>query len=877
MKTLTSKVMLIVLCGLILALGIPLNQTTQANEPPGGSSISSDSSTYKDQPMPLTPTDLTASATNLPQDSAASTKLAQQEWTYDVTVTITAPTTGWGKVEIFTNQKSDLVLTSLSALPPSLSPEESFLNIEQLEIKDQWGNDVTWTTTLRFWGHPYFDFHLNEASEPPYFISYRVDFNRFIEEFGEYRAYCSDIYALFAAANAILLPKDEVQNVQYVENPFQVNLNFQLPAGWEAWVPAPRSNGGFRMGITNLFLATIGLGSLDKVNVFSQVIDGTDYSLIVPQRDLSETPIRLSSFFTFVAEQNRCLGPILSPHYTYFLDPPGYSINPLSPFGASINSAWTDEHLLKHEEGYHEVGHAWAAYVSYASPGTPGLWGTEGINIFYQQRSAMWPRSSTFAEMRNYYLPSQPPYDYNLTVLQKQIVQNCNGWLEFLAKEGIPLAPMENIGYKFRDASSLFALFFSAIDAATQHQGDLDSLFQFLRYIQPKDSTGLAYYTVEDLQVAMETLTASSWASFFDSYIYGTLPYPKELICRDSDGDGLWDTSERQIGTDLSLPDSDGDGLTDFQELVNLTDPLNPDTDFDGLNDGLEFWGIGEGIKIDGESTDWESYSMLPVATDPQGDSTGGQGTDIKELYAARDEESDWIAFLLTVHDPPAANSPSPFHFYFCTDLDSSTEYVAEVTASGARLIDYATGLEVKVDRLKGYVGEFVELVLPLDSIGNPAKILVAPIAVASPQAFDYFGNWWVELEISKLPRVKMSSISLPNNPDTDGGGESDGSEYAAGRNPGDPSDDIGDNVAPFIQVFFPLSGFIMEGNSFVAVGTAWDNKGVERVEWRMDSGNWHLATGTNTWWAEIGPISPGLHRLETRAKDTAGNYSVPG
>lgn len=57
----------------------------------------------------------------------------------------------------------------------------------------------------------------------------------------------------------------------------------------------------------------------------------------------------------------------------------------------------------------------------------------------------------------------------------------------------------------------------------------------------------------------------------------------------DSDGDGLSDDLECQIGTDPQNPDSDGDGLLDGEEYLQYkTDPLNPDTDFDLLKDGEE-------------------------------------------------------------------------------------------------------------------------------------------------------------------------------------------------------------------------------------------------------------------------------------------------
>lgn len=57
----------------------------------------------------------------------------------------------------------------------------------------------------------------------------------------------------------------------------------------------------------------------------------------------------------------------------------------------------------------------------------------------------------------------------------------------------------------------------------------------------------------------------------------------------DSDGDGLLDKEEAQIGTDPFNPDTDGDGLSDGEEVKkHHTDPLNPDTDWDALKDGAE-------------------------------------------------------------------------------------------------------------------------------------------------------------------------------------------------------------------------------------------------------------------------------------------------
>lgn len=76
----------------------------------------------------------------------------------------------------------------------------------------------------------------------------------------------------------------------------------------------------------------------------------------------------------------------------------------------------------------------------------------------------------------------------------------------------------------------------------------------------------------------------------------------------DSDGDGLTNKEERQLGTDPRNPDTDGDGLTDGAEVrTHATDPLNHDTDGDGLTDGNE---------VHGSKTD-------PLKADTDGDGLG--------------------------------------------------------------------------------------------------------------------------------------------------------------------------------------------------------------------------------------------------------------
>lgn len=57
----------------------------------------------------------------------------------------------------------------------------------------------------------------------------------------------------------------------------------------------------------------------------------------------------------------------------------------------------------------------------------------------------------------------------------------------------------------------------------------------------------------------------------------------------DSDGDGLENSRELELGTLVGKPDSDSDGLGDKEEVeVYKTNPLLADTDVDGFADGVE-------------------------------------------------------------------------------------------------------------------------------------------------------------------------------------------------------------------------------------------------------------------------------------------------
>ena len=62
-----------------------------------------------------------------------------------------------------------------------------------------------------------------------------------------------------------------------------------------------------------------------------------------------------------------------------------------------------------------------------------------------------------------------------------------------------------------------------------------------------------------------------------------------DVAAGDTDGDGLTDAEEGDLGTDPNDADTDDDGLSDGEEVNEYgTDPLNPDTDHGGVSDGEE-------------------------------------------------------------------------------------------------------------------------------------------------------------------------------------------------------------------------------------------------------------------------------------------------
>ena len=88
----------------------------------------------------------------------------------------------------------------------------------------------------------------------------------------------------------------------------------------------------------------------------------------------------------------------------------------------------------------------------------------------------------------------------------------------------------------------------------------------------------------------------------------------------DSDGDGLTNALEVDIGTDAFDEDTDDDGLSDGLEYYNNTNPLEKDTDNDNIPDGTE--DRNQDGKVDGDESD-------PRMSDTDGDGLTDDEEDV--------------------------------------------------------------------------------------------------------------------------------------------------------------------------------------------------------------------------------------------------------
>ena len=161
---------------------------------------------------------------------------------------------------------------------------------------------------------------------------------------------------------------------------------------------------------------------------------------------------------------------------------------------------------------------------------------------------------------------------------------------------------------------------------------------------------------IDDVAIWSRALTVT------EAFQLSTNPLSVVMSNTDTDGDGLFDAEEVEIGTDPNLADTDADGVNDFDEVQAESDPLtNNDFDNDGLtnlqetsgsansaysnettlwnNADSDFDGVSDGDELD------NSNGSVTNPNDADSDDDGF--TDGAEINAGSDPTDDGVTGTL--------------------------------------------------------------------------------------------------------------------------------------------------------------------------------------------------------------------------------------
>lgn len=208
---------------------------------------------------------------------------------------------------------------------------------------------------------------------------------------------------------------------------------------------------------------------------------------------------------------------------------------------------------------------------------------------------------------------------------------------------------------------------------------------------------------------------------------YGcSTPEPIVEVPVDTDGDGLTDLQELELGTDPNNADTDGDGLTDGAEVnTHETNPLVADTDGDGLNDGEEVNshktnplvadtdgdGLSDGDEVKIHRTDplnargdadgdglSDADEILTYRTDPRNPDSDGDGfTDGQEIEMGTNpnDASDPVYI--------SANQMKTINFAF--DKSNLRDADASKLADNVELLRNAPGFKIRISAYTDHIG----------------------------------------------------------------------------------------------------------------------------------------------------------------------------
>ena len=147
--------------------------------------------------------------------------------------------------------------------------------------------------------------------------------------------------------------------------------------------------------------------------------------------------------------------------------------------------------------------------------------------------------------------------------------------------------------------------------------------------------------TNADIKQAAEDMSGEQLDGWFDRYVTGIavpeMPEDRDAYAPvttvDTDGDGIRNIREVELGTDPTAVDTDGDGLDDPTEVNGATDPTAVDTDSDGLDDQTEVNGPTDPTVADTDGDGLDDGHEVELGTDPTVADTDDDGlSDSREV-----------------------------------------------------------------------------------------------------------------------------------------------------------------------------------------------------------------------------------------------------
>ncbi len=275
------------------------------------------------------------------------------------------------------------------------------------------------------------------------------------------------------------------------------------------------------------------------------------------------------------------------------------------------------------------------------------------------------------------------------------------------------------------------------------------------------------------------------------------LPSPQVDSDVDTDGDGLTDVRERELGTDPTRTDTDGDGLGDGYEVAGGTNPLVADTDGDGLSDGLEAAYCSNPLVADTDGDGLLDGREAEIGTSPTRADTDGDGlSDSAELAAGTDPLN-----------PDTDDDGLPDG----RELDLGTDpLVADTDGDGVpdgwEVEDGSNPLAVDTDGdglTDGEEREFGSSPILADTDGDGIPDPEEQRLGTFPDVADTDGDGLSDGREAELG-------TDPTRADTDGDGLEDGAEVAAGTDPLNPDTD-GDGLPDGAEVESGASPFLAD------------------------------------------------------------------